>query len=242
MNKNSGTDNIWTKIEFDLSECRDLFRMRLETKEEAKGQKISLSDGKAEWRDGAPRWEDEEQGRPVRPWLLVPHVDAVDQKDLGERLAAGKRLLASVEQRIAARELTPELLHEWGLMNRWAGAIQLVFQMEPNARLLRSGDDNLDAHKRWFAYYYRKIQRRPKRDDALELMEKFINSIVEDLPNGPEQQWFRKFLGPVKSDSLANSRRLTKAFREKLSASDMERLDRQPLDAVPPFALDFPHP
>lgn len=150
--------------------------------------------------------------------------------------------LASIEQRIADRELSPELLHEWGLLNRWAGALQLVYQMEPDARQLRAGDENLDAHKRWFAHYYLTIQPRPKRDDALEVMEQFVNTIVNGLPDGPERQWFSKFLGPVESDSLEDPRRLTKAFREKLSVPDMGKLAAQPLDAVPPFALAYPTP
>lgn len=234
--------DIWPKLEFDLSEFRDLFHMLHETKLEAKGRKDSLGDGKAEWRDTAPRWEDEEHGESIRPWLMISHVDAVDHEAIGERLEAGKRLLASVEQRMAARELTPELLHEWGLLNRWAGALQLVYQMEPDARQLRAGDENLDAHRRWFAHYYLTIQPRPKRDDALEVMEEFVNTIVNGLPDGPERQWFSKFLGPAKSDSLENSRRLTKAFREKLFVPEMEKLAAQPLDAVPQFALAYPHP
>ncbi|MFT4161776.1 hypothetical protein [Shinella sp.] len=234
--------DIWSKLEFDLSEFRDLFHMMHETKQEAKGRKAPLGNGKEEWRDTAPRWEDEEHGETVRPWLMIPHTDAVDHEAIGERLNAGRRLLASVEQRIAARKLSPELLNEWGLLNRWAGALQLVYQMEPDARQLRAGDDNLDAHRRWFAHYYLMIEPRPKRDAALEMMEKFVNSIAQGLPDGPERQWFSKFLGRVASESLENSRRLTKAFRGKLSVPEMEKLADQPLDAVPEFALGYPHP
>lgn len=234
--------DIWSKLEFDLSEFHDLFHMLHETKQEAKGREISRGKAKGEWLDTAPRWEDEEHGEAVRPWLMIPHVDAVDHEAIGERLKAGRRLLASVEQRIAARELSPELLHAWGLLNRWAGTLQFVYQMEPDARQLRAGDKNLDAHKRWFAHYYLMIEPRPKRDAALEVMEKFVNSIVKNLPKGPERQWFSKFLGQVESDSLENSRRLTKAFRGKLSVPEMEKLADQPLDAVPEFALTYPHP
>jgi hypothetical protein len=234
--------DIWSKLEFDLSEYRDIFHMLHETKQVSKGQMLSPSGKKAEWCDAAPRWEDDEHGTPTRPWLMIPHVDAVDHEAIHERLEAGKRLLASVEQRILARDLTPELLHEWGLLNRWAGAIQLVYQMEPDARQLRAGDENLEAHRRWFAHYYLTIKSRPSRGDALETMEEFVNTIVKGLPDGPEREWFSKFLGPKKSDSLEGSRRLTKAFREKLSVPYMEKLATQPLDAVPPFALTFPHP
>jgi len=236
------TDDIWSKIGFDLSEFRDLFRMRHESKLEAKGEK-TLADGKkTTWRDTALHWEDEEHGRSVRAWLMIPHVDSVDHEGIRERLEAGRRLLSSIEQRVAARELTPKLLHDWGLLNRWAGALQLVYQMEPDARQLRAGDDNLDAHKRWFAHYYLKIQPRPKRDEALEIMEGFINAIVKRLPVGPERHWFSKFLGVVESYSLPDSHRLTKAFRDKLTVAEMERLEAQPLGSVPPFAMDYPHP
>lgn len=234
--------DIWLKLEFDLSEFHDLFHMLHETKEEAKGQNISPCGKKADWRDTAPRWEDEEHGESIRPWLMISHVDAVDHEAIGERLEAGKRLLASVEQRVAARELSPDLLHEWGLLNRWAGALQLLYQMEPDARQLRAGDENLDVHRRWFAHYYLMIEPRSKRDDTLEVMEKFVNTIVNGLSDSLERQWFSKFLSTKKSDSLENSRRLTKAFREKLSVSDMKKLAAQPLDAIPPFALIYPHP
>jgi hypothetical protein len=232
--------DIWSKLEFDLSEFRDLFHMLHETRKEAKGQKISSHGKKAEWRDTAPRWEDDDNGQAIRPWLMISHVDAVDHEAIHERLEAGKRLIDSVQQRIAARELSSELLHEWGLLNRWAGALQLVYQMEPDARQFRAGDDNLDAQKRWFAHYYLRIQPRLRREDALERMEEFVNTIVNGLPEGPERQWFSKFLGPLASDSLENSRRLTKAFRDKLSIPDMEKLAVQPLDAIPPFALIYP--
>ena len=204
--------DVWSKLEFDLSEFRDLFHMLHETKEEAKGQNISPQGKKADWRDTAPRWEDAEHGEAVRPWLMISHVDGVDHEAIHERLEAGKRLFASVQQRFAARELSPELLHEWGLLNRWAGVLQLVYQMEPDARQLRAGDKNLGAHKRWFAHYYLTIQPQPEREAALEVMEEFVNTIVKGLPDGSERQWFSKFLSTKKSDSLENSRRLTKAF------------------------------
>lgn len=42
------TGDIWSKIEFDLNEFRDLFQMRLETLEEAKGRKVGSKGGKKE--------------------------------------------------------------------------------------------------------------------------------------------------------------------------------------------------
>lgn len=75
----------------------------------------------------------------MRPWLMISRMDPVDHESIQERLEAGKDLLASIEPRIASRELSPELLHKWGLLNRWAGALQLVYNMEPDARQLRAG-------------------------------------------------------------------------------------------------------
>lgn len=233
--------DIWSKIEFDLNECRDLFYMLQETKVMAKGRKISSGINKVEWRDIAPRWVDDEHGVSTRPWLMIPHVDAVDYDDIHELLQAGRKILDSIVQRITARELTPELIHDWGLLNRWAGALGLVYQMKSDARLLRAGDGNLDVHKHWFAHYYLKIEPLPKREDALEVMEKFINTIIKDLPDGSERRWFSKFLGMEDSYSLEDSRRLTKVFRE-LSVRKMEKLVAQSLDQLPAFAFAYPQP
>ncbi len=236
------TGDIWSKIEFDLSEFRDLFQMRLETLEEAKGQKVHSKGGKKEWRDCVPHWEDEEHGTAIRAWLLIPHVDAVDRESIEERLEVGRELVASVEQHISARVMSPELLHDWGKLNRWAGALQLVHQMKPDARQLRAGSKNLEAHKRWFAYHFLKLHQRKKRDDALDKMEELINSIVAELPDGQALQWFSEFLSTEMSDCLENARRLTKAFRKDLSAAQMKKLNKQPLDEVPEFALHYPVP
>jgi hypothetical protein len=240
--------DLWSKLEFDLSELRDLFRMRLEAKEEGIGRRIAPSKRKARkkpklnWERTSPKWVDDEHGKTVPAWLMIPYVDPIDQESLRQHIDAGRRLLESVERRIAARQVSPELLHEWGMLNRSAGALQIAFQARPDVGRLREGSDNLDAHKRWFAHYYLKLRPRPRRDDAIEVIEKLINSTVVSLPEGPERRWFSKFLGSEESLSLENALRLTKAFREKLSVSEMRALDGEPLDIVPPFALDVPHP
>lgn len=237
--------DIWSKIEFDLSEFRDLLQMRLETKEEAIGERILPANRKAgkkaEWRDTAPRWEDE-HGKSVRPWLMIPYIDAIDQASLQECLEAGKRVLASVEMRISSRELSPELLHEWGLLSRWAGALQLIYQARPDVGRLREGTDNLDAHKRWFADYFLRVYRHGKLHEARDEMERFINTIIEKLPPGSERSWFDRFLSDEPSDYLENARRLTGAFREDLSVAQMKRLIKQPADNIPALDLDFPPP
>lgn len=234
--------DVWSTLDFQLSELRDVFHMLHEAKHTAKGKKVPVSGKKPEWRDTSARWEDDDHEQTIRPWLMIPHSDAIDHDTVGELLQAGKHLLESVSQRISERELSPELLRDWGLLNRWAGALQLVYNMEPDARQLRAGADGLDAQRRWFAHYYLKIQPQPRRDEALEVMERFVNEIVVDLPEGPERLWFMKFLGTVESDSLDGARRLTKAFREKLSVPGMKRLAAEPLNVVPSFALSYPPP
>lgn len=237
--------DIWSKLEFDLSEFRDLFNMFLETKQEAIGERISPGNRKtgrkAKWRDTAPRWEDDEHGRSVRAWSMIPYVDALDQESLQQRLEAGKHLLASVEQRIAARELTPELLYEWGLLNRWAGALQLVYHAKPDVGRLRESTDNLDAHKRWFAHYFLRIYKHGQMEHARSKMESFINTVFDELPEGDERDWFSRFLSDVPSDSQEGARRLTGAF-EDLSATEMKRLVEQPAGDLPSLDLDFPPP
>lgn len=239
--------DIWSKLEFDLSEICDLFHMPLETKKEAVGERISPANRKtgkkAEWRDTAPRWEDDELGVPVRAWLKLPYVDAIDQKSLQERLEAGKRLLVSVEQRIAARELTPELFHEWGLLNRWAGALQLVYYARPDVGRLREGSDNLGKHRRWFADYFLRIYKRGQMEHARSEMERFINAVFNDLSEGDERDWFSRFLSGSPSGYQKGAHRsLTRAFLEDLSVAEMKRLVKQPAGDIPSLNLDFPPP
>jgi len=173
---------------------------------------------------------------------MIPYVDALDQEFLHERLEAGKRLLASVEQRIATRELTPELLHEWGLLNRWAGALQLVYHAKPDVGRLRESTDNLDGHKRWFAHYFLRIYRHGRMEHARDEMERFINIVVNKLPEGDERDWFSRFLSKSPSEILEGACRLTDAFRQDLSATEMKRLVKQPTGDIPSLALDFPPP
>lgn len=246
MTKPTLTGDVWSKIEFDLSEFRDLFHLRLETKVEAIGVKISPGNPKtgkkAEWRDTAPRWEDIEHGKLVRPELLIPYVDAIDQAELLVRLESGRQLLASIELRVASREMTPELLYEWGVLNRWAGAIQLVYHARPDVGRLREGSENLDKHKKWFAHYFLRIYKHGSNEEARDEMERFINQNFLRPPDGTNRDWFSRFLGDEPSERWGDGfTRLTKAFRE-LSAAEMRRLIKQPTDKIPSLDLDFPLP
>jgi len=240
------TGDIWSKIEFDLTEFRDLFHMRLETREEAVGVRVSAGNPntgkKTEWRDTAPRWEDAEHGKSVRPWLLIPYIDAINQAELQVRLESGRQLLASVEQRVAGRVLTAELLHEWGMLNRWAGAIQLIFHAQSDVGRLREGSENLDKHKKWFAHYFLRIYKHGNNEDARDKMERFINQNFRRPPDGTNKDWFSRFLSAEPSERWGDGfARLTKAFRE-LSAAEMRRLVKQSTNDLPSLDLDFPPP
>lgn len=236
--------DIWSKLEFDLSEFRDLFNMRLETKEEAIGERVSRGNRKtgkkAKWRHTAPRWEAEDHGKSVRAWLIISYVDAIDQESLQECLEAGKRLLPSVEQRFAAKDLTPELLNEWGLLNRWAGAIQLAYHAKSDAGRLR-GNDSLEGHKRWYAHYFLRIYKHGQIENARDEMERFINTVFDELPEGDEKDWFKRYFSDSPSDFLEGARRLTGAFRQ-LSAAELKRVVKLPAGDIPSLELDFPPP
>lgn len=238
------TGDIWSKLKFDLAECRTIFQMRLETKGEAIGKRratTTASTNKAQkWIDTAPRWVDEAHGQSVRPWLMIPFVDAIDQEELADRLEAGKRLLASIELRVEARELTPELVKDWGLLNRWAGALELIYHTQPNVGRLREGAEHLDDHKRWFAHNFLRIYKRGRLDAAFDEIELFVNTALSQ----PEyKDWFSRFLSDTASDRWEDKRRLTNAFRKDLSVAEMRRLQATPLsNDIPNIHLNLPHP
>lgn len=245
-NRNPEIGDMWSELEFDLSEIRDLLNMRLETKQEAVGVRVSTANRrtgkKAVWRDTTARWADPDIGMSVRAWNVLPYIDAIKQAELQEQIELGKRLVPTIDKCLAAREFSSELLRTWGLLNRVAGAVYLVYRSQSDVGRQREASENLDAHRRWFAHYYRKISPARKREDALEIMESFINSVVRRLPDGEQRQWFDQFLSDKASESLDNARRLTKAFRGKLSAKEIAKLDSEPLNSVPQFALGLPPP
>lgn len=238
-------DKFWTKIEFSLAEIRDLLRMQIESREDAVGKRIKprKKHKKAVWDDTTAPWPDEDLGLKVRPWLLIPYVDAIDQDMLNERLETAKRLLTSVEQRIATRELSPELLHEWGLLCGCAGALEIVYHARPDVGQLRQGFDNLHAHRYWFASYFLRIYRHGEMEESKDMMELFINSIFKELPDGDDKDWFGRFLSKKRSERWQGAYRLTGAFRDDLSAADMKELIKRPAPQnIPSLNLDFPLP
>lgn len=248
--------DVWSKLEFDLSEFHNLFHMFQETEQEAIGKRISPANRKigkkAKWAKTSPAWEDEEHGKLAYSWLMIPYVDALDQESLRERLEAGKRLLASVERRVAARELTPELLHEWGLLNRWAGALQLVYFSEGSAGRKRTAlaggnavSEASEAHKRWYAYYFLRIYKRAQWKQTERAIERLINAIVDGkipMPVGYDVKWFEAILQVDKPKS-PDYLRVKPAFRRReFSTPTMKTLVAAGIEGIPPVDLEIPDP
>jgi hypothetical protein len=170
---------------------RDLFRMLIESKIDAVGHRITPGNKKtgkkAKWRDNSPRWVDDEHGQPVRAWLMIPYIDAINQELLEDYQQTRKRLVKFVERQIAAREFTPELFHEWGLLCRCAGALEIVYQSRPDAGRLRGSTDHIHEQKRYFAHRFLSDFKKMKRADALEKAEEDINRRYNELGPGTER-------------------------------------------------------
>src|SRR5690606_2611262 len=107
-----------------------------------------------------------------------------DQDALHERMEAGKCLLASVEARVAKRELSADLIREWGTLNRVCGALEIVYHARPDVGRLREGSQNLDSQRYWFSVYFLRIYKPGHRTDAVAEMEIFIHEIISNLPKG----------------------------------------------------------
>lgn len=178
---------------------------------------------------------------------MIPYVEAIDQEALRECLDAGRRLLASVTERITVKELTPELLHEWGLLNRWAGAIQLVYLSELSIGHRRSalagGEakiEDAEAHQRWFAHYFLRVYERGRRSDAETIFETLITAILDgriNVPAGWDVKWFESYLMPPKYTTLRPT------FDEhSLSVRRMKELAAKGIEGIPPIDLEIPAP
>ncbi len=134
----------WGELQQEFRELSELFtNMRLETKEEAVG-KSAMSTSKAgrsvwEWEDQGPKWYDGEDDVKVsvKPWLMIPYVDALDQSTLKNLLEFGQSLIPLLEERIAARELSVEFLVDWGRFCAVSGALELVYGSKTDIGRLR---------------------------------------------------------------------------------------------------------
>ena len=239
------SDSFWSRLEFALAEFDDLLQMPWETREEAVGERIApaTNNKKAVWRDTGPRWVDEDHGRTVRAWGRLPFNDAVNRDFLQERIDAGKKLLPSVRRRVAARELGPELIQEWGKLSRCVGAVELVYFSEPNTGRLREGSKNLEVHKYWYSINYLRIYERGGAEQAHDIMELFVNNLVRGTTAGAAPHWLSEFLGPLPSLRWDDARQLSGTFRKDLSVADMKKYAERPAPlGIAPLNLVFPPP
>lgn len=238
-------DSFWSRLEFALGEFSDFLQMPLETSDEAIGERIApaTNNRKADWRDTGPRWVDEDHGRTVRAWGRLPFNDAVNRDFLKERIDAGKKLLPSVRRRVAARELSPELIQEWGQLCQCAGAVELVYFSESNTGRLREGSKNLEGHKYWYSIYYLRIYKRGRAEQAHDTMELFVNNLIRDAPGEADPHWLSQFLGPCPSQRWSDARQLSGKFRDDLSVASMKKYAGHPAPlGIAPLNLVFPPP
>lgn len=242
-------EDYWESIEFALSEIRDLLNMRFETRIEAIGKPVlpPEKDKAAKWKSAPPIWNDPEVRGPVRAWNLLPYVDALDQIDVLERFEVAASLLASVERRISARELSPSFLHEWGLLNRYAGAIDLIYHSETDVGRLRQALAGRDAseivtdeHLRWYSFCYlhaeaekRRIKESSKRVFVEDAVVERIQGIIDgefELPPSYDVEWFRCFFG-------ADGTLHWELAQNRLSRPQMKKLVGKGTTGIPPIDL-----
>lgn len=244
-------EDYWESIEFALSEISDLLDMRFETRIEAIGKQVLPADAKAgktaKSKGTTPTWDDPEAGGPVKAWNLLPYVDALDQIDVYERFEIAASLLTSVERRISARELSPSFLHEWGLLNRYAGAIDLIYHSETDVGRLRqalaggkASEKVWEEHLRWYSFCFlhteaenRRLRESGKREFVEDAVVERIQGIIDgefELPSGYNVEWFRCFLG---SDGTLN----WQFAQNRLSRPKMKELVGKGTTGIPPIDL-----
>lgn len=238
---------VWRRLEQSLSEYRDLCTMRLETEEEAIGERSQDARGKMQWFVSSPQDYDPSIGQNVPSSLVIPYIHAVDASRLRELQAAGRSVLECLQEQFQKRNLSAQLLRDWGRLSAIAGALQLVYQGRSSSGGKRAGRagaaDNLLEHKKWYSREFLKIYSRGSRSDVESRLEEFINRVVSGVgpdPKGVGIEWFEKFLGP--EDSLeGHGRRVTKAFL-RLSVEAMRELAQAPVDDSPVWGLKVPYP
>ncbi|MGQ4274937.1 hypothetical protein [Terrihabitans sp. B22-R8] len=247
---------VWAELEGRFSELQELvIGVRLETEQAARGERLRKGTParKAEWRSQAPVAYDRQVDMEVRAWNLIPYVGAINQVDIQARIDHAARLVPSLKQRFAARQLTPEFMNEWGAFCTSAGAVQLVYLSETEVSAARKGKAGGDAvstagQRRWFAHYFLQVyEGRGKRDRAELALERLINAIVDGeiaVPSRWDVEWFERFLD-LRDNKASNSRygHLAEAYRgDQLSVAEMKRLILQPPDEIPPLDLQIPEP
>lgn len=227
--------------------CDFVENMRLETVEEAIGEKLA-----GQWHNTAPHWEDQEIGNTFRAWNLIPYVDALDQTEIKVRMDTAKYLIPFLKTYFEERILTVEFLKLWGSFCSAAGTIEFLYSSKTSIGHARSAyaggkarTDIAEAHRRWFSHYFLKVYSRGKRKYAEQMVENLINAILDEKipqPIGFDVKWFEQYLNFENIDSV-EYRRLVPAFNEdNLSVECMKKLVKKSTSDIPPTNLVFPGP
>lgn len=246
-------ESHWRRLSEALDLYSDWFRMRLETKEEAVGQRVpGIGKGNPAWESTSPQWYDDEIGMDVRAWNLLPYIDGLDQVKLNQLLSDGRSMIPSLSERIAARELTVGLMRDWGRFCALAGVLRSLDEHQSDVGHARSAEAGgkavaSEAHRRWFAHYFVRAYQRGQREIAEEKVERLIQDIIDNkLSVGQDYStlWFHRFLyiNNFKPSNI-KFRKLRDAYKEhELSVKEMRRLVLKGTEGLPPVDLQFPDP
>lgn len=239
-------EDYWQSIEFSLSEIRDLFRLPIETREEAVlKKKAHIGEQKARGNYNKNRNNDVETQK-------IPYIDGIDYEDLYDEVRLTSPILASVEMDVKNQGLTPSFVSRWGAVNRVAGAIGVIYGVASKPGYAHAGyaggkakSDASEAHKRWYAHYFLRIYERGQWKHTEKTIERLINAIIDGeipAPVGYDVKWFEAILQVDDPKSL-DYLRVRPAFRRrKLSTPKMEELVAAGIEGIPPVDLQIPYP
>ncbi|GGA91235.1 hypothetical protein GCM10011491_19050 [Brucella endophytica] len=243
-------DNValWGELTDRFHHLRDFVEtMRLETEEEAIGEKLS----NGQWRDKSPRWEDEDVGQVVRAWNLLPYVDALDQDEINDRIQRAKRLIPDLTHYFENRILTPAFMKMWGSFCSAAGTVEFLYFQTSDVgrkRSAKAGGDKVRKrsgdHKRWLAHYLlRFYEGRGGRGKAEFAVEQLIKGIINrTVPVDWDLEWFEHFLD-FRKEADQNYAGLRMVYRERdFPLAEMRRLILQDPGDIPPLDLNLPVP
>ncbi|KNY14725.1 hypothetical protein AKG11_23100 [Shinella sp. SUS2] len=223
-----------------------LLDIKFETVDEAVGKEVPGKTGKNQWVPTTPRWGGE------RAWLILPYIDALDQKRLQEQFEIAMELAPLIREHIARRDLSPDFLDRWGRFRAACGLLEFLYHSETSVghrRSARAGGQAKtqisEEHQRWFAHYFLRNYRRGKRPEAEQVVTKLINGIVDgNLDVGPHHdvKWFEHFLN-IDDAQADNYLTLREAYKEDgLPVKRMKELVAQGADGLPSVTLEFPDP
>ncbi|MGT2465046.1 hypothetical protein ACVOMV_06065 [Mesorhizobium atlanticum] len=237
---------FWQRMQMRFDGLASLFDMRLETVTEAVGRQ-EPSDHKSErvWVDDAPRWDGQ------RAWLLLPHIDALDQARLREQMEIGRDLVQSIHERLAKRELSPSFLYDWGRLRRCRpDRVYLFLKHLCRSQAFGTGRwQSQDRRRRGSPALVRPLllrhYKRGRRGEAEKTVEQLVNAIVDGQIAAPMEwdvKWFESYV-MLEDPNAPDYARLRPAFNEhSLSVQRMRELAAMGTDGIPPVDLEIPDP